>query len=734
MFKPVRRNTVSNTLNALELVSPHLEFPMFVHAPFLDICRAIPRAMLALVLAGSLSACSHSGDGSSDNTSPPTSERQEKATANLALLSTTDLHFNVRSYDYFKLTEDPTYGFERTASLIRTARREFPNTLLVDNGDTIQGTALADYEALVAPITCDQQSSIYKAMAVMQYDAGTLGNHEFNYGLPFLNQVLGGGLNVDGVDSGLNCSGPGFPMTLANVESIASGEPLLPPHIILDRELIATQDDGDPVALPIKIGLVGLTTPGIMNWDKRYLEGKITINDGRTVAQAQVAQARAEGADLVFVLLHGGMSDTNYSATMENPGLYIAQIPGVDGLIMGHQHNTFPDRGANPAYTYAGVDNVTGTVHGVPAVMASSWGKGLGVIAYTLRWDGKSWQVDTTKTTAEVRTIQTTTTNGDTRFVEADSVVAASVQTQHEAAMEYVKTPIGNSDFRMSTMFADVGDPGAIQLVNQSQRAHVSDYIAANLPQYADLPILSISAPFKAGFQSGGDYTDIAAGSLAIYHAADLYLYPNTVYAVKVTGTELKRWLEHAALRFNRIDPTSTQEQWLIKDTKTGQVPAGQSAFAGYHFDMFTTPDLRYEIDVTQAEGQRIKNLAYMDAPVDGKDFIIATNNFRAESSARYILGDDKAFDIIYASPDANRDVVINYIKSHPQITRTANGSARSWRFTPVTTAGPVLFKSGKDSLHVAQAAGLTGIALLSADDGSGEGRAVYRIDLSRTN
>lgn len=705
---------------------------MSVRVPFLNRRLAFARVMLALALAGSLSACSNSDDSDDDNASPP--EVQEKASANLALLATTDLHFNVRSYDYFKLAEDPTYGFERTATLIRAARQEFPNTLLVDNGDTIQGTALADYEAQVSPITCSQQSSMYKAMAVLQYDAGTLGNHEFNYGLPYLNQVLGGGLNVEGVDASLSCMGPGFPMTLANVQSVASAKELLPPHVILEREINATQEDGDLVKLPIKIGVIGLTTPGIMNWDKRYLENKVTISDGRAAVQTQVAQARAEGADLVFVLLHGGMSDANYSADMENPGLYIAQVSGIDGLIMGHQHSTFPDRGKNPAYTYPGVDNAAGTVYGVPAVMASSWGKGLGVIDYTLRWDGKAWSIDTSKTTAEIRTIQSTDANGGTQYVAADSAVAASVQTQHEAAVEYVKTPIGNSNFRMSTLFADVGDPGAIQLVNQAQQAYVSDYVTANLPQYADLPILSISAPFKAGFQGGGDYTDVAPGALAIYHAADLYLYPNTVYAVKVTGAELKLWLENAALRFNRIDPSSTQDQWLIKDTKTGQVPSGQSAFAGYNFDMFTTPDLQYEIDVTQPQGSRIKNLTYLNAPVDGKEFIVATNNYRAESSARYILGEGKAFDIVYASPDANRDVVINYIKSNPQITRSANGSARSWRFTPVNTAGAVLFKSGKDSLSVAQAAGLTGIALVNADDGSGEGRAVYSIDLSQTN
>lgn len=689
------------------------------------------QALLAISVTLSLAAC-----GSDDDDTPPIPEVPvaKAATAELALLSTTDLHSNVRSYDYFKLAEDPSFGFERTATLIRQARGEFANSLLVDNGDTIQGTALSDYEAQVNPLPCTQQLAIFQAMAVLQFDAGTLGNHEFNYGLPFLNQVLGGGLDVDGVNPNERCAGNGYPVALANVSSVKTGKPLVEPYVILEREIAATQEDGQRVTLPIKIGFVGLTTPGIMNWDKRYLDGKVTVEGGLEAAQRYVPEVRAQGADLVFVLLHGGLSADGYAPTAENPGWHVAKdVPGIDGLVMGHQHSVFPDRGASPAFSYDGVDNAAGTIHGVPAVMPSSWGKALGVIAYSLKWDGSAWQVDTGKTEVELRNILSgKDAQGSNQYVAADAPVAAAVQTQHQATIEYVKTPIGSTDFRMSTLFADVGDPGAIQLVNQAQQDYVSRYVQDNLPAYANLPVLSISAPFKAGYQSGSDYTDVAAGPLAINNAADLYLYPNTVYAVKVNGDELKLWLENAALRFNQIDPAATQDQWLIKDSSTGVVPEGESAFAGYNFDVFTAPDIHYEIDVTQPKGSRIRNLRYQGVAITtAHEFIVATNNYRAESSARYILGEGKQFNIIYASPDANRDVVISYIKEQKDITRASHGSARSWRFTPTATAGKVLFKSGKDALAVAQAAGLGNISLDAADDGSG-GRAIYRIDLGQ--
>ncbi|RYF01401.1 MAG: bifunctional 2',3'-cyclic-nucleotide 2'-phosphodiesterase/3'-nucleotidase [Comamonadaceae bacterium] len=673
-------------------------------------------AFTALASAALLAACGGSSGSDDGGASAPTG----KATATLAVLETTDLHFNVRSYDYFKLTEDKTYGFERTATLVRQARGEFANTLLVDNGDTIQGTALADYEAVVKPIGCTQQLSMYKAMGALSFDAGTLGNHEFNYGLPFLNQVLGGGLQVDGVDPALKCAGNGYPAVLANVYSSKTAKPLVQPYTLLERTLVAKGADGKEVKLPIKIGVIGFTTPGIMNWDKRYLEGKVYTEGAVEAAGKYVPELRAKGADIVVALLHGGLDSSPYSATMENPGLYLSKVAGIDAMVMGHQHSVFPDTAATPAYAMAGVDNKAGTVNGVPAVMASSWGKSLGVIQLALKWDGKAWAVDKAATKSELRNIQGKNAAGAAVYVDADPAVAPLIETQHQAAISYVKTPIGTTDFRMSTLFADVGDPGAIQIVNQAQQAYVSAYIQANLPQYASLPVLSVSAPFKSGFQGGNDYTDVAAGPLAISNAADLYLYPNTVYAVKVNGADIKNWLEAAAKRFNQIDPAKAGEQQLI------------STFPGYNFDMFTSADVQYQIDVSQPQGSRIKNLTYKGAAIDAaKEFVIATNNYRATSGKSFIDKLDGSATI-WASPDANRDVVIEFIRKNPSVTRAANGAAKSWRFTPVTTAGSVVFSSGANALPVAQAAGLGQVTLVAADDGLGKGTSKYRIDLSK--
>ena len=660
--------------------------------------RSVLAAALVTALAASLTACGGSADAPVGVTLP------ESATTQLTILETTDLHANVVSYDYFKLAEDKSLGLERTATLIKQARADFPNNLLIDNGDTIQGTALADYQALVSPLACNQKLATYKAMDAIGFDAGTLGNHEFNYGLPFLSQVTGTKFNVEGmaaVASQLNCTGPAFPLVLANVSSKKDGATLYKPYTIISRKVSAKDKDGKTIESTVKVAVIGFAPPPILNWDKRWLDGKVDVQGVVESATKYVPMARAEGADIVIAASHGGWDTSAYTSTMENANYHLAKVAGIDGILMGHSHGEFPNAACTtPACSATGVDKVKGTFHGVPAVMPSYWGKAIGVINYNLVV--KNALLDATAKT----------------YVAVDPAIAATIKTEHEAAIAYVKTPIGQSDFALSSYFADIGDVTAIQVVNAAQADYVARYVAANMPQYKDLPVLSVSAPFKSGFAGGTDFTDVKQGPIAINNAADLYLYPNTVYAVKVTGAGIKTWLEKAAERFNQIDPSLTTAQPLV------------SSFPGYNFDMFTSADMQYEIDVTQPKGSRIKNLNYKGAPISTTaEFIIATNNYRATSGTQFGL---TAANTIYASPDANRDVLIDYIKTRKNLTLAADGSARSWRFTKVTTAGPVTFTSGSDKLAVAQTAGLANISVVSNDDGSGKGQGVYAIDLSK--
>lgn len=682
----------------------------------------IQAATLAAMLAGAvaLAACGSDDNNAGNSGTATPAAVPAGTTATLALLETTDLHTNVLSYDYFKLAEDKSLGFERVSTLIKAARKEFPNSLLLDNGDTIQGTALADYQAMVKPVSCTETLAMYKVMNAAGFDGGGIGNHEFNYGLQYLSQVTGNRFSVDGLPdpaAQTACAGPKFPQVLANVYSVKTRAPLFQPYAILSRTITATGPDGKTIQAPVKVGIIGFAPPAILSWDKRWLDGKVYTEGVVETANKYIPEMRAKGADLIVVISHGGLDASTYSPTMENGSYHLSKVAGVDAMLIGHSHQIFPDAKSTVGqFNLPGVDKVRGTVNGVPTVMANYWGKHLGVINLALNHDGKNWSVDRGNTKVEARATQ----NVDKTYVAVDAGVAPLVDTEHQATIQYVKTPIGTTDYRMSSYFADVGDPGAIQIVNMAQAAYVKDYIAANLPALATLPVLSVSAPFKSGFGGGSDYTDVASGNLAINNAADLYLYPNTVYAVKVNGDDVKAWLETAAKRFNQIDPAKITDQPLI------------SSFPGYNFDMFTDPDMQYEIDVTQPLGSRIKNLTYKGAPVTAAmSFIVATNNYRASGGGNFPGLDGTK--TVYASPDANRDVLISYIKKIGSVTRVANGNARSWRFTKLAapTAGKVVFSSAMNVLPLAADAGLANITLDKADDGTNKNLSQYKIDLS---
>ena len=671
-----------------------------------------PALVASLVAAATLAACG--GDKTSGSNAPAVG-----TTVALTMMETTDLHQNILGYDYYKLAADDSVGIDRTSTLIKQVRAANVNTMLFDAGDIIQGTVLGDYQALVSKVACTDKLAIFKAMDSIGYDAGTIGNHEFNYGLAYLGQVTNHQFNVPNLpapSAQVKCTGPAYPQVLANVVSTTDSKPIFDPYVILTKTLSATTPDGKTVAVPVKVGVIGFTPPAIMSWDKGNLDGNVTTTGLKETAEKYIPEMKAKGADIIVAIAHGGPDNAAYSATMENGALYLAQVPGIDVLLMGHMHQVFPNATSTvAAFNIAGVDKTAGTVSGVPSVMANFWGKNLGVVSLKLKYAASGWTVDTTATATSTISTQ----NADKSYVAADAAIAPLVQTEHAGTIAYVKTPIGSTDYRLSTYFADVGDTTAIQIVNQAQASYVKDYVTANLPQYKTVPVLSVSAPFKSGFGGANDYTDVASGNLAIFNAADLYLYANTIQAVLVTGADLKAWLETAATRFNQIDPTKTAAQSLV------------STFPGYNFDVLDGDgSMKYEIDVTQPVNSRIRNFTYNGSAVDpAAQFIVATNNYRASGGGNFPgLNGSKT---IYQSPDANRDVLIAYVKKAATLAKVTNGNDRSWRFTPVTTAGPVQFSSAPNLAALAAADGIPGVTQVLADDGTNLGLARYQIDLS---
>jgi 2',3'-cyclic-nucleotide 2'-phosphodiesterase/3'-nucleotidase len=655
--------------------------------------RPLPLLLAATLLAG---CAGHPARPSA----PP-----DGARADVAVLETTDVHANVLSYDYFKAKADPSVGYERTATLIRRARAEFPNSFLFDSGDTIQGTVLADYQALVAPVGCKQELAIYQAMDAVGYDGGTAGNHEFNYGLPFLSQVTGTPMTIDGKVTP-RCAGPRFPLVLANVFDAHTGRPIFKPWTMVEKTIEAYTRDGSRIQVPLKVAIIGLTPPPILKWDQRNLEGKVTVSGVVEAAQRYMPQIQAQHPDLVVAILHGGLDTHPYTSQMENGGWYLAGVPGIDVLLLGHSHTEFP----GPHYEgMQDVDAARGFVRGKPAVMGGFFGKDLGVIRLALARENGRWTIDRADTHSEVRPI----CPKKNECVPADPAIAPLVAEAHAAAVAYVDTPIGRSTLRLTSYFADEGDMSALSVVNAAQRDYVERELPKLHPELAGVPVLSAAAAFRTGFGGPDDYTDVPPGPLTLRSAADLYFYPNTLAAVKTDGAGVKAWLERSAERFNRIDPAKAGEQALINT----RVP-------GFNFDQIQG-DLSYLIDVSKPVGQRIVSLSWRGKPVTPQQpFVVATNNYRASGGGNFpgLTG----ASIVLAAQDGVREIVAAWLKRTGTLNRD-DLPAASWRFAPLHTRGPVTFTAASGKQAVATTDGVKGVRQLRDH---GDGNATYAIAL----
>lgn len=629
----------------------------------------------------------------------------QAATVDLRLLETTDLHSNMMDFDYYKDTPTEKFGLVRTATLINAARQEVANSVLVDNGDVIQGSPPGDYMAAKG-LSANEVHPVYQAMNSLDYAVGNLGNHEFNYGLDYLHRAL---------------AGAKFPYVNANIIDVKTQQPLFTPYLIKDTTV--KDKEGKPQTL--RIGYIGFVPPQIMTWDKANLSGKVTVNDITETARKYVPEMRSKGADVVVVIAHSGLSAEPYKALAENSVYYLSEVPGVDAILFGHAHAVFPGK---DFAAIKGADIANGTLNGIPAVMPGMWGDHLGVVDLVLNNDSGTWKV--THSRAEARPIYDAAAKKS--LAAEDSKLVSVLKASHDATREFVSKPIGQSADNMYSYLSLVQDDPTVQVVNMAQKAYVEHYIQGD-PDLASLPVLSAAAPFKAGGRKNdpASFVEVDKGQLTFRNAADLYLYPNTLVVVKASGKEVKEWLECSAGQFNQIDPHSSKPQSLINwDT-----------FRTYNFDVIDGVD--YQVDVTQParydgecqslnpQAERIKKLTFNGKPIDpNATFLVATNNYRAYGGKFAGTGDSH---IAFASPDENRAVLAAWISAESARTKAIHPAAdNNWRLAPIHSdmALDIRFEtspSAKAAAFIKEKAQYP-MTQVGSDD---IGFAIYKVDLS---
>ncbi len=587
---------------------------------------------------------------------PTTAHADEKAgesTVNLRILETSDIHVNLMNYDYYQTKTDNKVGLVQTATLVNKARDEAKNSVLFDDGDALQGTPLGDYVANKIndpkkPVDPSYTHPLYRLMNLMKYDVISLGNHEFNYGLDYLNKVI---------------SKTEFPVINSNVykddkdNNEENDQNYFKPYHVFEKEV----EDESGQKQKVKIGVMGFVPPQVMNWDKANLEGKVKAKDIVETAKKMVPKMKAEGADVIVALAHSGVDKSGYNVGMENASYYLTEVPGVDAVLMGHSHTEVKD-----------------VFNGVPVVMPGVFGSNLGIIDMQLKKVNGKWEVQKEQSKPQLRPIADSKGNP---LVQSDQNLVNEIKDDHQATIDYVNTAVGKTTAPINSYFSLVQDDPSVQLVTNAQKWYVEKLFAENgqYSKYKGIPVLSAGAPFKAGGRNGATYyTDIPAGTLAIKNVADLYVYPNTLYAVKVNGAQVKEWLEMSAGQFNQIDPKKTEEQPLVN-----------IGYPTYNFDILD--GLKYEIDVTQpakydkdgkvvnANTNRIVNMTYEGKPVaDNQEFIVATNNYRGSSQT--FPGVSKG-EVVYQSQDETRQIIVKYMQETPVIDPAAD---KNWTFKPI--------------------------------------------------
>ncbi|EEK87923.1 hypothetical protein bcere0011_38640 [Bacillus cereus m1550] len=581
-------------------------------------------------------------------------ENTGESTVNLRILETSDIHVNLMNYDYYQTKTDNKVGLVQTATLVNKAREEVKNSVLFDDGDALQGTPLGDYVAnkIKDPknrVDPSYTHPLYRVMNLMKYDVISLGNHEFNYGLDYLKEVT---------------SKAKIPVINSNVYrddhdgNDENDEHYFDrPYHILEKEVV---DEAGQKQI-VKIGVMGFVPPQIMNWDKANLEGQVKAKDIVQTAKKLVPEMKAQGADIIVALAHSGVDKSGYNEGMENSSFYLAtEVPGVNAVLMGHSHTEVKD-----------------VFNGVPVVMPGVFGSNLGIIDMQLKKVNGKWEVQKDQSKPQLRPIADSKGNP---LVASDQKLVNEIKDEHEKTIEYVNTHVGKTKAPINSYFSLVQDDPSVQIVTNAQKWYVEQELKK--PEYEkikDIPVLSAGAPFKAGGRNGATYyTDIPAGTLAIKNVADLYVYPNTLYAVKVNGAQVKEWLEMSAGQFNQIDPKKTEEQPLVN-----------IGYPTYNFDILD--GLKYEIDVTQpakydkdgkvvnANANRIVNMTYEGKPVaDNQEFIVATNNYRGSSQT--FPGVSKG-EVVYQSQDETRQIIVKYMQKIKDIDPAAD---QNWTFKPI--------------------------------------------------
>ena len=521
----------------------------------------------------------------------------------LVVAATTDVHGRLRAWDYYANAADPQHSLAGAATIVDSLRHDHPGrVLLVDAGDLLQGNPLA---YVVAKVSRPPVHPVIAAMNVMRYDAATLGNHEFNHGVPALRAAIGMA---------------GFPFVAANVHE-AAGAPFVAPFTMVERA-------------GLRIAIIGATTPGSMVWDKDNLrDALLTVSDIVPAVRRAAVDARKQKADVIIVLLHSGLDEpASYDTTTtglpsENVAARVArEVDGIDLIVYGHSHKELVDS----------------TINGVLLVQPRNWAASVAVATLTVQRVKGEWRVVSHRG-------QSVRVQG---HVESPAVLAASDRS-HIATMAWATEPAGRTTAPWRSDSARVTDQPITDLVNEVMRRETGADLSATA-------VFSLDA-------------SLDSGAITLAQLSRVYPYDNTLRAVRISGAQLRAFLEHSSRYYRTLQPDGT-------------VPEGgriDAAVAGFNFDVVSGAD--YTIDLTQPVGSRITRLDVHGRAVTPTDsFTLALNNYRQGGGGGYAML--AGAPVVYNKDVDIRQLLIaevQRVQARGEPLMPSAYSTRNWRIVP---------------------------------------------------
>ncbi|WP_160680441.1 5'-nucleotidase C-terminal domain-containing protein [Clostridium sp. C8-1-8] len=526
------------------------------------------------------------------------SEKIDQSSTNdkisLQILATSDSHGRFLPYDYAVNAPDTTGSLAQVYTAVKQLRAQNPNnTILVDDGDTIQDNS----ESLFIN---GSSNPMITAMNMMGYDTLSYGNHEFNYGIPALKNVMS---QFKG-------------KTLCGNVYNKDGSRLAAPYTIVERS-------------GVKVGIIGMVTPNIKRWDSANLEGYKVTNPVDETKNA-IAELKKQNINTIIAVEHMGETE-EYNEPGSGVADVLAQCPEIDAFVAGHFHSRIAgDYFYNNTIYSLNNGSVTATLNdgstktasmdeystakqkGTVIVEPNKWGKSLSQINISLTKDSTGKYVIENKGNDITTAIYDMSSKAGVTY-QADPELTAALQPFNKIAIDDANTPIGTlkgGDLAPKNEVNGISDaklqPTAmIDLINKVQMYYGEKMVSHKID-------VSSAAMFK-------DNQNIAAGPIKKCDTANIYQFDNTLYVLKITGAQLKKYMEWSASYYNTFKPGDLTVSF-------------NASIPGYNYDMFA--GVKYTIDISKQPGSRIVNLTKTDGTAIGDSEVLymTVNNYRAST------------------------------------------------------------------------------------------------------